>query len=149
MAGRLERLRQAAQVRHLDTLHRAQTALRALARWGEPITVRGVANAATVSRSWLYRQPQLLAETDRLRQTGPTPERRVPANQRASVESLRQQLNTYRDRTVPSRQTGAQRAASTPPRDRPRHRQHNPDHDGCQGHVHNNKAQQSRRAPRK
>ncbi len=97
MPDRIERLRQAAQARHEDTLRRARSTLRALARRGEPITVRGVADAAGVSRSWLYRQPKLLAEIDRLRQHRSTASRGVPANQRASIESLRQQLHAYRE----------------------------------------------------
>lgn len=96
MPDRIERLRAAAQARHNDTLHRAQATLRTLARRGEPITVRGVANAAGVSRSWLYRQPQLLAEIDQLRQSRPTRGPSLPASQRASVDSLRQQLHAYR-----------------------------------------------------
>jgi len=96
MPDRIERLREAAQTRHDDTLRRAQATLRVLARRGEPITVRGVANAAGVSRSWLYRQPRLLAEIDRLRQPSPRAQgSSVPASQRASVESLRQQLHAY------------------------------------------------------
>ncbi len=97
MPDRIERLRAAAQARHDDTLRRAQTTLRSLARRSEPITIRGVATAAGVSRSWLYRQPQLLAEIDQLRQTRPTRGPSVPASQRASIDSLRQQLHTYRD----------------------------------------------------
>jgi hypothetical protein len=98
MPDRLEALRQAAQARHDRTLRRAQTALCTLARRGEPITVRGVATAAGVSRSWLYQQPQLLADIDRLRQ--PRRDRRrpnVPAQQRATIDSLRQQIRTYRE----------------------------------------------------
>ncbi len=97
MPDRIERLREAAQARHDDTLHRAQATLRTLARRGEPITVRRVASAAGVSRSWLYRQPQLLAEIDRLRQTPRTRGPSLPANQRATVESLRHQLHAYRE----------------------------------------------------
>lgn len=101
MPDRIERLREAAQARHDDTLRRAQATLRTLDRRGEPITVRGLANAAGVSRSWLYRQPQLLAEIDRLHQSSPraraSSRSSVPASQRASIESLRQQLHAYRD----------------------------------------------------
>lgn len=97
MADRIERLREAAQVRHDDTMRRARSTLHALARRGEPITVRGVASAAGVSRSWLYRQPKLLAEIDRLRHHRSTAGRSVPASQRASIESLRQQLHAYRE----------------------------------------------------
>ena len=56
-----------------------------------------MASAAGVSRSWLYRQPQLLAEIDRLRQTPRTRGPGLPANQRATVESLRHQLHAYRE----------------------------------------------------
>src|SRR5258708_36543145 len=97
MPDRVERLREAAQARHDDTLHRAQVTLRTLARRGEPITVRGVASAASVARSWLYRQPQLLAEIDRLRRPPRARGPSVPANQRATVQSLRHQLHAYRE----------------------------------------------------
>jgi hypothetical protein len=138
MPDRIERLRAAAQARHDDTLHRAENALRLLAKRGEPITVCGVANTAGVSRSWLYRQPRLLVEIDRLRQSPRGRERSVPASQRASVESLRQQLRTYREELARlraenqalneqlARHLGTARAAEvTTPLD------------GCQGHVHN------------
>lgn len=97
MPDRLEALRQAAQARHDHTLRRARTALCTLARRGEPITVRGVATAAGVSRSWLYQQPQLLAEIDRLRQARRNRTPSVPAQQRATIDSLRQQIRTYRE----------------------------------------------------
>ncbi len=97
MADRIQRLRESTQARHDAALRRAQVTLRALARRGEPVTVRGVADAARVSRSWLYRQPHLLAEIDRLRQPKSISKPSVPANQRATIESLRQQLRTYRD----------------------------------------------------
>jgi uncharacterized coiled-coil protein SlyX len=97
MADRIQRLREAAQARHEDTLHRAETTLRSLARRGGPLTVRAVADAARVSRSWLYRQPQLLAEIERLRQPRTNRKSNVPANQRATIESLRQQLHAYRE----------------------------------------------------
>ena len=41
-------------------------------RAGEPISYRAVAQAAGVSRAWLYRQPDLRIEIDRLRTTSPT-----------------------------------------------------------------------------
>jgi Family of unknown function (DUF6262) len=60
MPDRIQALRQAAQARHEQTLRRAEAALNSLARRGEPVTVRGVADAARVSRSWTYQQPRLL-----------------------------------------------------------------------------------------
>jgi uncharacterized coiled-coil protein SlyX len=86
-----------AQARHEQTLRRAEAALNSLARRGEPVTVRGVADAARVSRSWIYQQPRLLAEIDRLRQPRRDKQRAVPASQKATIDSLRQQLHAYRD----------------------------------------------------
>ena len=97
MPDRLQRLHQAAQARHEQTLRRAEAALRSLARRGEPVTVRGLADTARVSRSWIYQQPGLLAEIGRLRQARPITKPGVPASQKATIDSLRQQLHVYRE----------------------------------------------------
>jgi hypothetical protein len=97
MPDRIQALRQAAQARHEQTLHRAETALASLARRGQPVTIRGVADAARVSRSWIYQQPRLLAEINGLRQPGPASKPSAPASQKATIDSLRQQLHAYRD----------------------------------------------------
>lgn len=89
----------AAQQRHQLTRAKAVKALRELHRAGTPITFEAVARQARISRSWLYAQPDLRAEIERLReatrQTGPAP---VPVAQRASDDSLRQRLNTANER---------------------------------------------------
>lgn len=96
MPDRVERLREAAQARHEATLRRAENTLRRLIRRGAPVTARQLAAEASVSRSWLYRQPELRQQLDRLRAL-PTPSgRALPAEQRASTESLQQQIHTYR-----------------------------------------------------
>src|SRR5664279_1221559 len=69
MPDRVDHLRKAAQARHEATLQRAKAALQPLARRGEPVTFRRLAETAGVSRSWLYRQPQLREENTRLRDT--------------------------------------------------------------------------------
>jgi hypothetical protein len=97
MPDRLQRLREAAQTRHEQTLRRAEAALRSLARRGDPVTVRGIADTARVSRSWIYQQPRLLAEIDRLRQPRPAQRPSVPASQKATTDSLRHQLHAYRE----------------------------------------------------
>ena len=94
---RIQRLQQAAQARHEQTMRRAEAALNSLARRGGPVTIRGVTDAARVSRSWIYQQPWLLAEIGRLRQPGPGKPTAVPASQQATIGSLRQQLQTYRE----------------------------------------------------
>lgn len=75
LADRVEQLRQAARARHDATLARATQALQAMVREAQPITFRRVANSARVSRSWLYRQPQLRDEIERLRQSPTMPGR--------------------------------------------------------------------------
>ena len=67
---------------------------------GLPITFDAVAREAKVSRSWLYNQPDLRAEIERLRaRRHPAPHReRLPDRQRASDASLRQRLQIMSER---------------------------------------------------
>ena len=97
MTDRVDRLREAAQARHEATLRRAPAALQRLARRGEPVTFRRLAETAGVSRSWLYRQPQLRDEITRLRGAAAGRPGTLPSAERATTDSLRQQLSTYRD----------------------------------------------------
>jgi len=97
MADRVERLREAAQARHEVTLRRAQSVLQRMAQRGDPVTFNQVAETAGVSRSWLYRQPTLRREIDRLRDASATRPGTLPSAERASTDSLRQQLHTYRE----------------------------------------------------
>lgn len=100
MSDRVERLREAARTRHETTLRRAENALQRLVKRGDAITYRRLAEAAGVSRSWLYRQPALRQEIDRLRASTANRPGRLPAAERATVDSLRQQLRTYREETT-------------------------------------------------
>ena len=122
MDDRAERLRQAAHARHDTTMARATRALQAMVQEAQPITFGRLARAANVSRSWLYRQPELRNEIERLRQSKAKPDDR-PA-QKASIDSLRQQLHLYKQELARlqtenralkeqlARQLGAARAAS-------------------------------------
>jgi Family of unknown function (DUF6262) len=90
---------QAARRRSQATRDRAIRALRRLAASGDPITFDSIARTASVSRSWLYAQPDLRLEIGRLRAQqegrgqGPAASTApVPARQRASDASLRQRL---------------------------------------------------------
>ena len=97
MPDRVERLREAAQARHESTLRRAKNALQLLARRGEAVTFRRVAEVAGVSRSWLYNQQDLREEINRLRAASQHRPTVLPAAERATTDSLRQQARTYRD----------------------------------------------------
>jgi hypothetical protein len=67
---------------------------------GQSISFDAVAREANVSRSWLYAQPDLRAEVERLRdRRNPSPtDQRVPDRQRASEASLRQRLEVMTER---------------------------------------------------
>jgi hypothetical protein len=83
----------AARRRHEQARARATQALRDLDRAGTPATFAAVAAAAGVSRSWLYGQPDLRAEVERLREaTGRAPSPPIPARQRTSDASLHARL---------------------------------------------------------
>ena len=93
-------LSEAAARRHELTRSRAVQALRELDRAGVPVTFAGVAQAAGVSRSWLYTQPDISGQIRRLRQKtdGASSAGAIPAGQRASDASLRARLSAALDR---------------------------------------------------
>jgi Family of unknown function (DUF6262) len=89
----------AARQRTEQTRQRAVTTLRRMDAAGQPITLASLASQARVSRSWLYRQDDLLGEIERLRDRRPLPGRAaVPSQQRASSTSLLQRLEAATDR---------------------------------------------------
>jgi hypothetical protein len=84
----------AARRRHEHTRAKAIAAMHELDRAGTRITFEAVADAAGVSRSWLYSQTDIKDEIRRLRaQNQPLRATTTPARQRASDESLRQRLD--------------------------------------------------------
>jgi len=89
----------AARRRHELTRAKAIQALRTLDAAGRPVTFEAVAQAAAVSRSWLYAQPDLRAEIDQLRTAHRrAPTSPVPARQRASDASLLRRLEATQQR---------------------------------------------------
>jgi hypothetical protein len=83
----------AARRRSQATRRRALAAVRRMSNTGLPITIEAVAREAGVSRSWLYSQPDLRAEIERLRQRAqPAAGRAVPDRQRGSDTSLLRRL---------------------------------------------------------
>ncbi|MEJ7831485.1 MAG: DUF6262 family protein [Nocardioides sp.] len=80
-------LHAATQRRANTTRARAREALRRLNQQGASITYVPIAEAAGVSRSLLYRDPELRAEIDRLRNPTPTTAPRQPAAERMSQAS--------------------------------------------------------------
>ena len=90
----------AARRRAAATRRKAASALRRMDTTGIVITFETVAREAGVSRSWLYNQPDLRAEIERLRlRHRPVPATRpVPERQRASEASLLRRLEAATER---------------------------------------------------
>jgi hypothetical protein len=82
----------AARQRSQATRRRAIATLRSLDNAGTQVSFDAVAREAKVSRSWLYAQPDLRAEIERLRSRQRPTTRPVPDRQRATDASLRQRL---------------------------------------------------------
>src|SRR5271169_4390424 len=93
-------LSEAAARRHELTRAKAVQALRELHRAGTLVTFAGVAQAAGVSRSWLYTQPDISGQIRRLREKadGAGSAGAIPAGQRATDASLRARLTAALDR---------------------------------------------------
>ena len=89
-------LQRAATARHDLAVNRARHAIEELDRVGTPITFTAVANAAGVSRSWLYTQTDLADAITRLRHTTTSNTPTIPAAQRATTDSLRARLDAAR-----------------------------------------------------
>lgn len=74
----------AAHRRSAATRKRAVTALRRMDGAGTPVSFDAVAREARVSRSWLYGQPDLRAEVERLRVRN-RPTSTAPAGSRSTA----------------------------------------------------------------
>ncbi|MGW7691265.1 DUF6262 family protein [Streptomyces asiaticus] len=89
----------AAHKRHELTRAKAIQALRELNRTGAPVSFECVARRAGVSRSWLYGQPDVRAEIERLRDaTRRSPSPPIPAAERSSDASLHARLEAALER---------------------------------------------------
>lgn len=119
----------AAHRRHDDTRRKATEALRYLDTNGTPITFAVVAQTAGISRAWLYRDPTIRTEIDRLRRRPTQTGRARPAAERATDDSIRQRLDALqpilaefraenqRLRNALARKLGDQRTRPNPDQD--------------------------------
>ena len=97
---RSDPLAEAASRRHELTRSKAIQTLRELDRAGTPVTFAAVAQAAGVSRSWLYTQPDISGQIRRLRKSKDDAGSAdaIPSGQRATDASLRARLAAALDR---------------------------------------------------
>jgi len=93
-------LAEAAARRHELTRAKAVQTLREIDRAGTPVTFARVAEAAGISRSWLYTQHDISSQIRRLRQktNAVGSADGIPAAQRATDASLRARLATALER---------------------------------------------------
>jgi hypothetical protein len=87
----------AAHQRSEAARRRATDTLRRLDQAGHPITFAGVAQAAEVSRSWLYRDADLRAEVDRLRAEQTSSRLSRPASERGTQASQHHRIAVLLD----------------------------------------------------
>lgn len=88
-----------ARRRHELARSKAIQALRELDQAGTPVSFEAVARQAGVSRSWLYSQPDMRAEIERLRAlVRRAPKQAISARQRASEQSLQARLEAAAER---------------------------------------------------
>ncbi len=90
----------AAMRRREATAARAKQALDAMAAGTGPLTVSALAQAAKVSRSWIYTRPELCERLHELAEQRGRPSRRPSPDraQGATVASLRRRLELSHDR---------------------------------------------------
>jgi hypothetical protein len=89
----------AAKRRHELARAKAIKTIRELAQTGEPVDYPTVAARAQVSRSWLYTQPDINAEIQRLRSLAHRSRQApIPARQRSSDASLHRRLEIANNR---------------------------------------------------
>ncbi|MET9832273.1 DUF6262 family protein [Streptomyces sp. NPDC006385] len=87
---------EASKTRSRQARERPEEAVKAASRHGERPTVVGIANAAGVSRSWLYTQTDLITAINQLQQRAPAPHR--SPRHAASDTSLQRRLETALER---------------------------------------------------
>ena len=80
-------LREAERQRHARLLDQARAALCRMDNAGKAVTVAAVVRESGVSRAFLYRQADLVAEIQRLRDRQTATGQRIPAHQRAGHAS--------------------------------------------------------------
>jgi len=93
LADNSSHLRAAARAKHETTRQRALDALARLEADGAPVTVTALAKAASVARSWIYTQPDLI---ERIATASDRPGKPVPT--RTTDESWQRRLELAHQR---------------------------------------------------
>jgi Family of unknown function (DUF6262) len=96
LADNSSHLRDAARAKHETTRKRALDALARLEADKTPVTVTALAKAASVARSWIYTQPDLIERiaTASERPAGPAPTRTSDESWQRRLELAHQRIKT-------------------------------------------------------
>jgi multidrug efflux pump subunit AcrB len=92
-----EGIKAAAQKKRQDSLDKTDKAVKELIKNQKPITFESVAQAAGVTRQWLYNQPDLRSRIETLREQQ-SPKKAIPKSQSASDSSKDTIIKTLRQR---------------------------------------------------
>lgn len=92
-----EGIKSSAQKKRQDAFHKTDEAIKVLIKTQKPINIESVAQAAGVSRQWIYNQPELRERIETLR-AQQSPKKAIPKSQSVSDASKDAIIKTLRQR---------------------------------------------------
>jgi hypothetical protein len=94
----VEGLRQNAQKKRQEAIKRTDSGIQQLLKEKRSINFKSVAEVAGVSTAWLYKEPEIKARIEQLREQGSPSSKKAPPKQRASDASKDAIIKTLKDR---------------------------------------------------
>jgi len=94
----VEGLRQNAQKKRQEAIKRTDAGIQQLLKEKRSVNFKSVAEVAGVSTAWLYKEPEIKARIERLREQGSSSKKKAPPKQRASDASKDAIIKTLKDR---------------------------------------------------
>ncbi len=94
----IEGLRQNAQKKKQDAIERTEKGIQQLIKEGRSINFKTVAEVADVSTAWLYKEPEIKARIEHLRDQGTRKKKSVPTNQKANDASNNSKYQALKQR---------------------------------------------------
>jgi len=94
----VEGLRRNAQKKRLEAIERTDVGIQQLLKEKRSVNFKSVAEVAGVSTAWLYKEPEIKARIEQLREQGSSSSKKAPPRQRASDASKDAIIKTLKDR---------------------------------------------------
>jgi predicted RNase H-like nuclease (RuvC/YqgF family) len=92
----VEGLRQNAQKKRQQAIERTEQGIKQLMKEGRAITFKAVSEVADVSSAWLYKESEIKAKIEHLREQGS--KKKLPSKQKASDVSKEAMIRTLKDK---------------------------------------------------